>query len=69
MKDADRVIGNVARSLRPKGRFVAEMGCYGCHRRSAKIISHAFVDASSRIFAMRTGNGPRTTCGCDSQRT
>jgi trans-aconitate methyltransferase len=30
MKDADLVIGNVARALRPKGRFVAEMGGYGC---------------------------------------
>lgn len=30
MKDADRVIGNVARALRPKGRFVAEMGGHRC---------------------------------------
>ena len=30
MKDADRMIGNVTRALRPKGRFVAEMGGYGC---------------------------------------
>jgi SAM-dependent methyltransferase len=30
MKDADAVIGNVARALRPKGRFVAEMGGHGC---------------------------------------
>jgi trans-aconitate methyltransferase len=30
MKDPDRVIGRVARALRPKGRFVAEMGGHGC---------------------------------------
>jgi SAM-dependent methyltransferase len=30
MKDADAVIGRVARALRPKGRFVAEMGGHGC---------------------------------------
>lgn len=30
MKDADWVIGNVARALRPKGRFVADMGGYRC---------------------------------------
>jgi trans-aconitate methyltransferase len=30
MKDADAVIGNVARALRPKGRFVAEMGGHKC---------------------------------------
>jgi trans-aconitate methyltransferase len=30
MKDADRVIGNIARALRYKGRFVAEMGGYKC---------------------------------------
>jgi trans-aconitate methyltransferase len=30
MKDADLVIGNVARALRPKGRFVAEMGGHNC---------------------------------------
>jgi SAM-dependent methyltransferase len=32
MKDADRVIGGVARALRPKGRFVAELGGHGCLR-------------------------------------
>jgi SAM-dependent methyltransferase len=32
MKDADLVIGNVARALRPKGRFVAEMGGHDCVR-------------------------------------
>lgn len=32
MKDADRVIGNVARALRPQGRFVAELGGYNCVR-------------------------------------
>lgn len=30
MKDADTVIERVARSLRPGGRFVAEMGGHGC---------------------------------------
>jgi SAM-dependent methyltransferase len=30
MKDADRVIGNVARALRPKGRFIAELGGHDC---------------------------------------
>lgn len=30
MKDADVVIGNVARALRPQGRFVAEMGGRNC---------------------------------------
>lgn len=30
MKDADAVIGRVVRALRPNGRFVAEMGGYGC---------------------------------------
>jgi trans-aconitate methyltransferase len=30
MKDADRVIGNVASALHPGGRFVAEMGGHDC---------------------------------------
>jgi trans-aconitate methyltransferase len=30
MKNADLVIGHVARALRPKGRFVAEMGGHNC---------------------------------------
>jgi trans-aconitate methyltransferase len=30
MKDADVVIGRVARALRPRGRFVAKMGGHGC---------------------------------------
>jgi trans-aconitate methyltransferase len=30
MKDADRAIGNIARALRPRGRFVAEMGGHNC---------------------------------------
>jgi trans-aconitate methyltransferase len=30
MKDADVVIGRVARALRPQGRFVAEMGGHNC---------------------------------------
>lgn len=32
MKDADQVIGRVVRALRPRGRFVAEMGGYNCVR-------------------------------------
>jgi trans-aconitate methyltransferase len=32
IKDADRVLGRVARALRPKGRFVAEMGGHNCVR-------------------------------------
>jgi len=32
MKDADAVLAKVARALRPKGRFVAEMGGHGCVR-------------------------------------
>lgn len=30
MKDPDRVIGRIAKALRPNGRFVAEMGGHGC---------------------------------------
>lgn len=30
MKDADRVIANVARALRPRGRFVGEFGGHNC---------------------------------------
>jgi trans-aconitate methyltransferase len=40
MKDADVVIGRVARALRPKGRFVAEMGGDGC----VKTILSALID-------------------------
>jgi trans-aconitate methyltransferase len=32
MKDADAVLGKVAQALRPRGRFVAEMGGHGCVR-------------------------------------
>ncbi len=32
MREADTVIGRVARALRPNGRFVAEMGGHGCVR-------------------------------------
>ncbi len=39
MKDADAVIGGVAQALRPNGRFVAEMGGYGC----VKTIQDALV--------------------------
>lgn len=44
MKDADTVIGNVARALRPQGRFVAEMGGHGC----VKIIQAALIDELDR---------------------
>jgi SAM-dependent methyltransferase len=44
MKDADVVIGNVARALRPKGRFVAEMGGYNC----VKIIQSALIEELDR---------------------
>jgi trans-aconitate methyltransferase len=40
MKDADAVIGRVAHALRPKGRFVAEMGGHGC----VKTILSALID-------------------------
>ena len=39
MKEPDRVIDKVARALRPKGRFVAEMGGYGC----VKTIQQALI--------------------------
>jgi trans-aconitate methyltransferase len=40
MKDADRVIRNVAAALRPGGRFVAEMGGHNC----IKTIRDALID-------------------------
>jgi hypothetical protein len=40
MKDAGRVIRNVAAALRPGGRFVAEMGGYNC----IKTIRDALID-------------------------
>ena len=44
MKDADLVIGNVARALRPKGRFVAEMGGHNC----VKTIQTALIEELDR---------------------
>jgi len=44
MKDADAVIGGVARALRPKGRFVAEMGGHDC----VKTIQAALIDELDR---------------------
>jgi SAM-dependent methyltransferase len=44
MKNADRVIEGVARALRPKGRFVAEMGGHGC----VKTIQSALIDELNR---------------------
>ena len=40
MQDADRVVRNIARALRPQGRFVAEMGGYKC----VEIIRSALVE-------------------------
>ncbi len=45
MLDADRMISRVARSLRPGGRFVAEMGGHGC--------CAAIVVAISAVLARR----------------
>jgi SAM-dependent methyltransferase len=44
MKDADVVIGRIARALRPKGRFVAEMGGHDC----VKTIQAALIDELDR---------------------
>jgi trans-aconitate methyltransferase len=44
MKDADVVIGRVARALRPKGRFVAEMGGHNC----VKTIQSALIEELDR---------------------
>jgi trans-aconitate methyltransferase len=45
MKDADRVVGNIARALRPGGRFVAEMGGYKC----VDTIHAALIDELDRL--------------------
>jgi trans-aconitate methyltransferase len=44
MKDAGRVVSNVARALRSNGRFVAEMGGYNC----VKTIQGALIDELKR---------------------
>jgi trans-aconitate methyltransferase len=44
IKDADAVITRVARALRPRGRFVAEMGGHGC----VKTIQSALIDELDR---------------------
>jgi trans-aconitate methyltransferase len=44
MKDADRVIARVANALRPKGRFVAEMGGHNC----VKTIESALIEELDR---------------------
>ena len=44
LKDPDRVIGRVTKALRPKGRFVAEMGGHGC----IETIHHVLIDELSR---------------------
>jgi trans-aconitate methyltransferase len=44
MKHAARVVRNVARALRPGGRFVAEMGGYGC----VETLKSALIDELNR---------------------
>jgi trans-aconitate methyltransferase len=44
MKDPDAVIERVARALRPKGRFVAEMGGHNC----VKTLQSALIDELDR---------------------
>jgi trans-aconitate methyltransferase len=44
MKDADMVLAQVARALRPQGRFVAEMGGHDC----VKTIQAALIDELDR---------------------
>jgi trans-aconitate methyltransferase len=44
MTNPDQVIGNVARALRPQGRFVAEMGGHGC----VTTIQTALIDELDR---------------------
>ena len=44
MKDPDRVIGRIAKALRPKGRFVAEMGGHGC----VKTVHQVLIDELNR---------------------
>lgn len=44
MTNPDKVIGNVARALRPLGRFVAEMGGHGC----VKTIQAALINELDR---------------------
>ena len=45
VKDADRMIDGVRRALKPNGRFVAEMGGYGC---VAKIVEALYAALSRR---------------------
>ena len=44
MRDPARVVRNIARALRPGGRFVAEMGGYGC----VETIKSALIDELDR---------------------
>jgi trans-aconitate methyltransferase len=44
MKDPDRVIQKVSRALRPKGRFVGEMGGHGC----VKTVHQVLIDELNR---------------------
>lgn len=53
MQDADAVIRGVARALRPRGRFVAEMGGYGCVR---TLQSALMEELSDRGYDGRAAN-------------
>jgi hypothetical protein len=44
MRDPESVIAGVCRALRPRGRFVAEMGGYGC----VETIKRALIEALDR---------------------
>jgi SAM-dependent methyltransferase len=44
MRNPERVVRNIARALRPGGRFVAEMGGYGC----VETIKFALIDELNR---------------------
>jgi SAM-dependent methyltransferase len=63
LKDADRVIRNVFRALRPGGRFVAECGghkcCHTIRRRSSWSSRDAATTVGPRIRG--TSRRPRTT--------
>lgn len=52
MRDADAVLQGVYRALVPGGRFVAEMGGYGCvakiREALAQVLAHYGIDANAR---------------------
>src|ERR1700722_15284528 len=53
MKDADAVIGRIARALLPNGRFVAEMGGHGCVK---TVLSALLEELDSRGYDGRAAN-------------